>query len=104
MSHQKNTHHIPREIINLFLKQKKIPDIVSFLVYIEKEKNFKAFALFCGEHGYDISYVKKSTPLVFHGAPDLFEVLTPQNIDDGVYATDDPNYALFLAILYLKIL
>lgn len=102
---------ISKKILQEFLRQKRLSGIVAFLNFIKKRKsNLRDFFDFCNEHNKALPKLLNSG-ILFHGSGKVQKILRPNNsIGYGgkqeqhpyVYATDDPNYAIFLAILNLK--
>jgi len=86
--------------------------MTSFLRYVQRGTRFKQFADFCALHRYQLHLPQPlPTRVLLHGAPRQCATLTPRNSigTDGqpertahIYATDDHNYAIFLALLRLK--
>ncbi|PIR74760.1 MAG: hypothetical protein COU35_00810, partial [Candidatus Magasanikbacteria bacterium CG10_big_fil_rev_8_21_14_0_10_47_10] len=101
---------IYKNLLQTFMRQKQLPNIVEFLRFIKNKKNFQSFYLFCGKHNHLLPEPIFNTVL-FHGSTKAMTALEPNTSvgQDGrpeqsafVYATDDPNYAIFLALLNIK--
>ena len=107
-----NINTIPKNLLRKFIIHRKLSGTVSFLRYLQKKGQLKDFCVFCEANGYN-PQLSLQLPLgiLFHGSRELRSVLIP-NISIGrhskaenralLYATDDPNYAIFLAILNLR--
>ena len=85
--------------------------VVSFLRFIRNKRNLLDFSDFLHTHNHTLPLPLLSGKVIFHGTQTAQSLLVPQNsMGRGgklerrayVYATDDPNYAIFLAILRLK--
>ncbi|MEX1001817.1 MAG: hypothetical protein WDZ35_06865 [Crocinitomicaceae bacterium] len=101
---------ISKNLLQTFIQQRRLHGVVAFLNFIKSRNNLQIFYNFCDEHDQIISKVS-GAGVLFHGSPEKQVALTPHGSvgRDGtpeqkafVYATDDPNYAIFLAILNLK--
>ena len=107
-----NINAIPKNLLRKFIIHRKLSGTVSFLRYLQKKGQLKDFGAFCEANGYNLQLPPR-LPLgvLFHGSQEIRSVLMP-NISVGrhgetknralLYATDDPNYAIFLAILNLR--
>jgi len=92
------------------MQQKRLNGTVAFLRFIRHRKNLQDFYNFCSKYGYTLPH-QPLGGVLFHGSQKLQSTLNP-NTSVGrndeleqsafVYTTDDPNYAIFLAILNLK--
>lgn len=107
-----NTIIISQKLLKDFITQKKLFGIVHFLQYLQKKGNLKKFYIFCGQHNCKLQ-IPETLPsgLLFHGSQKSQSLLAPNASigQDGkaereafVYATNDPNYAIFLALLNIK--
>lgn len=102
---------ISKNLLQRFLQQKKLSGTVAFLNFISGNKNnLRVFFDFCNKHNKLLSRPLNGSVL-FHGSGKVQKILKPntsigygdkQEQHSYVYATDDPNYAIFLAILNLK--
>lgn len=102
---------ISKNLLQRFLQQKRLSGTVAFLNFIRRNKNnLHDFFDFCNKHNKVLSKPLDGD-ILFHGSGKVQKILRPNNsIGYGgkqeqrsyVYATDDPNYAIFLAILNLK--
>jgi len=103
---------ISGELLSKFITLKKLSGTVAFLEYLQKRNHLKDFSIFCKRNSYKLHLPEKlPSGVLFHGSEKLQSLLIP-NISIGpngkteketlVYATDDPNYGIFLAVLNLK--
>lgn len=88
---------LSRTLLRKFLAQKRLKGIAPFLDYIRSREHLSEFRAFCGKKGIEL---QESEGVLFHGSQNARSVVKPK--DSYVYATDDPNYAIFLAVLSLK--
>jgi len=101
---------ISKNLLQKFMRQNQLPNVVAFLRFVRKKSNFQKFYDFCSKYRQILPKPPRSN-IFFHGSSTVRQVLQP-NISIGhegkrerhpyVYATNDPNYAIFLAILDLK--
>lgn len=101
---------ISKSLLQDFIKQEKLSGTVSFLYFIKQKKHLRDFYDFCKRHSFMLTG-KPPENVLFHGSQKPQSFLKP-NTSIGrsgkaerkayVYATDDPNYAIFLAVLKLK--
>ncbi|OHA26520.1 MAG: hypothetical protein A3C06_03005 [Candidatus Taylorbacteria bacterium RIFCSPHIGHO2_02_FULL_46_13] len=97
---------IPRAKIKEFCRENSIAGIVGFFAHLSK--HFQNFKSFLGRAG--ISTPNPPVSVLFHGSQTHLDNLDP-SISTGegnlnyekslVYATDNPNYAVFLAVIDL---
>jgi hypothetical protein len=106
----KKTLLITSELLKKFLKKKHISSVIPFLVSLEKKSMRQDFYNFLSKHGCTLQ-TKHLSPVLFHGSNVLTSMLNQHRSTGAggrkeneslVYATDDPNYAIFLAVLNLK--
>jgi len=92
------------------MQQEQLSDVVSFLRFIRHKKNLQSFYAFCEKNNYLLPK-PISNKVLLHGSTKVMTVLEPNtSVDQGgkaeqtafVYATDDPNYAIFLALLDIQ--
>jgi hypothetical protein len=102
---------ISKNLLRKFLQEKRLAGIVNFLQFIKHKRNLHAFFDFLRKHNHAWLLPPAIDGVLFHGSSSVQNILTPKNsIGRGgkrehnayVYATDDPNYAIFLAILRLR--
>jgi len=101
---------IDRQLVQEFMTQENLSDIPSFLTYILKDKA-KSFTDFLIVKKMPSRY-KKAATLLLHGSQQVVDSIKPRvSIEDSnsdkeqlllVYATDNPNYAIFLAIIEIQ--
>lgn len=100
---------VSKKLIQKYVRRKKLKGAGQLLQYIQDEKNKLNFFEFLSKEGVFVEETK--SPFVFHGSTTKVSLLKPQQSmgvdgelerDSYVYATLDPNYAIFLAILDLK--
>lgn len=98
---------IPRTLVQRYVATYRLKNTVGLLRSIRSAKGSEQFIRFCRRCGLKIT--APVTPLLFHGSQRVQKHLSP-NRSMGtheletaayVYATDDPNYAIFLATLTL---
>lgn len=99
-------NRIPRNIVEGFISRNKLRNTVNFLNYIRKPDHAETFVDYARRRGYAISLPsqsrsRRSSFLLFHGAQRANEHLSPSRREKFVYATDEPNYAIFLAVIRL---
>ncbi len=108
-SMQNNTL-ISKNLLQDFKKQNKLSSTVEFLFHIQQKRHLQRFYVFCEKNNCILPKFVSST-ILFHGSTNMLTMLEPNtSVDqDGkkeslnlVYATDDPNYAIFLAILDIR--
>lgn len=101
---------VPRNIVQGYLTEQGGLDIVAFLCQL-RDNGIDSFLRFCCSERVEIEPAEKVGTVLFHGAPGLLSVIEPRRsvgengekeIEKLVYATDDPNYAIFLSILRLR--
>lgn len=101
---------LSQNILQTFIKQNRLSSTVAFLNFIKKQSGLKDFYDFFEKNNYSLPKHTLSKVL-FHGSPQKQTVLVPHASigRNGVaekkafiYATDDSNYAIFLALLNLK--
>ncbi len=103
---------ISQKLLRRFIAQKKLTGTVSFLRFLKTRSHLKSFYAFCELCGCRLQLPKQlPSDVLFHGSKKLQYILVP-NISMGkygkakrsafLYATDDPNYAIFLALLNLE--
>lgn len=99
---------ITRERIRSLSKGKGLKSIVPYLLYIQKDPSVLKEMVSINRR--ELDEVKKSG-ILFHGSKQLFKLIKPYRTtnhelevssDAFVYATSDPNYAIFLAILHMQ--
>jgi len=103
---------IPKKLVEKFLREKHLAGIVDFLRLIVKDKrNLQSLSDFLHTNNHTLPFSSLPSRVIFHGTRTAQSLLVPQNsMGRGgklersafVYATDNPNYAIFLAILRLK--
>lgn len=103
---------IPPSLLRSFIEQKKLPGTVSFLHFLRRKQYLQDFYSACKRGAYALPQRERpSEKILFHGSPKAQAALVPNaSVGAGdrternalVYATDDPNYAIFLAVLHLK--
>ena len=102
---------VSQKILQIFTQQKRLSGVVAFLNFIKKKQNLGDFYSFFKKHHSYLSPKKIPSGVLFHGSNKLITVLRPNasmrrcgtlEQEKVVYATNDPNYAIFLAILNLK--
>jgi len=103
---------ITRRLLNKFIEQQKLSGAVAFLRFLIKKNNLRSFYSFLGGGSYlPVAPDQASKSVLFHGSQKKQSVLVPSaSVARGgkaerqrrVYATDDPNYAIFLAVLRLR--
>lgn len=95
---------IPKNLLDVFIKNKKLKNIVGFLNFIKNKNNLHDFSEFCQKNNYFITdNIKELRSVLFHGSSKKHYILKPDTSEEkSIYATDDPNYAIFLATLNLK--
>lgn len=100
---------IDRALIQKFCKENDLKGAVEFLHYISK-KGLIDFSNFLRNYNIQLP-PSGNTQVLFHGSKDLIAVLqTNISISDTntnknelfVYATNNPNYAIFLAIINIQ--
>lgn len=107
-----STITISQKLLKKFIAQEKLSGAVSFLQYLQTRNHLKDFYAFCEQHDCKLQIPEQlSSSVLFHGSQKLQLSLIP-NVSIGrrgkaeqeasVYATSDPNYAIFLALLNLK--
>ena len=101
---------ISRNLLQIFMRQNKLEETVAFLYFIRHKKNLQSFYVFCKKYNYPLPE-PTSNKVLFHGSTKVMTALEPNtSVDQNgrteqtafVYATDDPNYAIFLALLNIK--
>ena len=102
---------IPQNLLKSFIKQKKLSGTVSFLRFLRKGEGLNNFHSFCKKNNHILPPIGHfMSNVLFHGSQKPQSILRPNtSIGRGgkterkalVYATDEPNYAIFLAILQL---
>lgn len=102
---------IHRKLLREFLREKHLHSVVAFLNFIKKGKsNLNDFFDFCGKHD-QVLFQPAHGNILFHGSGKAQKFLRPNaSVGFGgkrerrsyVYATNDPNYAIFLATLNLR--
>lgn len=107
-----NTITISQKLLKKFIIQKKLSGTVSLLRYLQKKDHLKDFYAFCEQYDYKLQTSEQlSSNVLFHGSQKLqFSLIPSVSIgrcgkaeqEAAVYATSDPNYAIFLALLSLK--
>jgi hypothetical protein len=94
---------ISRKLIEQFMVQKKLRGIASFLSFVAAPDHAKIFVDYANRHNCLISSPDAfSSKILFHGSQQYAKQLIASRKEKSIYATDDPNYAIFLAILNLK--
>ncbi|HUC31501.1 MAG TPA: hypothetical protein VMR99_02310 [Candidatus Paceibacterota bacterium] len=90
---------IPRKLVERFILKKKLGDIVGFLEYIiDKPAHMKTFAAYAQINlPQDIA-----NKILLHGSLTYHKQLIVSQKEKFIYATNDPNYAIFLGIIDLK--
>ncbi len=105
-----NSIIITKNLLQSFIKQKRLSNVVAFLDFIKKDSGLKDFYNFCSKSNYKLSE-QIFGKILFHGsAKKQIKLIPHASIGrDGIaeqeafiYATDDPNYAIFLALLHLN--
>jgi|GEM_PF-4692400 len=92
---------VSKNLLQKFIQHRKLSGVVDFLNFIRKGKNLKSFYDFCAKHNQKLLLpADKNMQVLFHGSLKSRSILSPSK--SFVYATEDPNYAIFLAILDLK--
>lgn len=101
---------ISQKILRTFIKQRRLNGKVAFLNFIKRESNLRDFYNFCHKNHYRLPE-QILGKVLFHGSPQKQITLVPHASigQDGaaeqeafIYATDDSNYAIFLALLRLN--
>jgi len=101
---------INSKLLQKFLRQERLSGVVPFLLSLKKESVRKNFYKFLSKQGYALD-TKNLSPVLFHGSNTLNAILNKHRSVNAegrrekeslVYATDDSNYAIFIAILNLK--
>ena len=94
---------IPRSLIQTFLTRKHLKNVVAFLTYVKKPSNEKEFKNFAKKKGYQLSSIENTKPyILFHGGQNFNKMLKPSPSEKLIYATSNPNYAIFLAVIDLQ--
>lgn len=101
MNEQSKTTVISREQVLSFCKQQEITNIPEFLHRVSRQ-NKEEFTEFISTQTHEKLTLQKTPKLLFHGSTMLHNQLEPIIEEKLVYATDNPNYAIFLAILNIQ--
>jgi hypothetical protein len=93
---------ISRKLIESFILQKRLHNVVGLLEYLKSVKHIEIFTDYIRRHEKKALIVDPRTKIIFHGSQSNLEKLKISQEEKLIYATDSPNYAIFLAILNLK--
>ncbi len=99
---------ISDKYLKLFIQKNDLSSVVEFLNFLQDD-GIVQFYKFCQNQNCAIDLGVKTVEelpkkLLFHGAQKAQEILTPfaQECElSAVYATNNPNYAIFLAVINL---
>lgn len=101
---------ISKNLLQKFMRRNRLFGVVAFLHFIRRKSSLQEFYDFCSQYGQILPKPPRGNVL-FHGSSTVRQVLQPNtSMGHGgkrercsyVYATDDPNYAVFLAVLDLR--
>ena len=104
-----NFPFLEREILQDFASTEGLTNLVEILTHISNN-GYEKFSSYISNNGISLP-PKTSASILFHGSPFRLEELNSaislggqnENKDQAlVYASDDPNYAIFLAILDIQ--
>lgn len=101
---------ISKKILKEYLHKNGLAGTAAFLESIRTDVGMSDFYRFCKENECAL---KEPVPtgVLFHGSQEFLSTLQPNKSvgqngisepEDLVYATDDPNYAIFLAVITLE--
>jgi hypothetical protein len=103
---------VPKDLVIKYKKQHNLMNVADLLASLKKPKSLKDFATFCNENNFSPVNLKElPKSILFHGSSNKLRKLKPSasigkdgepEESDLVYATDDVNYAIFLAVLRLN--
>lgn len=102
---------IPRATIEKFIVQKKLHNVVGFLDYVAQRNHLKELLNFIRLRDFGVLPGNITPHFLFHGSSQHHNQLTAISPSKRrvkeikkllIYATSDPNYAIFLALLRLK--
>lgn len=99
---------ISRESLLDYIQKKSFGGVIDFMNSLRDKENLQSFLTFFQKEREDT--LSKIENAIFHGSQDALDTLVPnRSVGLGgikeekafVYATDDPNYAVFMACLSL---
>ncbi len=99
----KTSIFVSSELLHSFFRHQGIQGLVPFMEYLRKDGGLKDFASFCeDQEGALFTKLLQKLPhkIIFHGSQE--KKIEYLRSPEGVYATDDPNYAIFLACLHIQ--
>ena len=97
----KNNSVIDRKVVDIFIKNYRLKGISGLLKNLQNKSSRKLFINFLSKNQYRISsLINNKEKLLFHGSNIKIKRLIPK--ESLVYASDLPDYAIFLAIISLS--